>query len=403
MCRGISLLALLSAALAAPTTDAPFWGRIYLRDGLLPIQYFKDSYGGDIFPAEHEFVLPTNNLACTPFDDSDVVRITNATAAIVVVDRGECSFETKSKHAQDAGATGVIIVSTTEEAVRPVAHVAKGEIRIPTVMVRHSAGTTAPVLTDSYRGLLGDLIRAAAAREAVYGKLVPMVCPKSICGPAMETDTIFMHTVRGGVLSLEDGTTFDFLAASFGGPLIKRPLTVAVAAPSHACTPLTNAAEVEGKAVLVQLDDAAGSNCSFLAKVSEAQVAGASAVILVQRSHVAVVSPAVEEAWTAYNITIPTVMVTHTTGSVLELRPADEVRLESDDRVVDAWDVIHSLVDLTNWPSKKSRRESFLSDIIDTHGTTPERRDAIRASFIRIVGGTPAAWDRLTSKARDEL
>ncbi|EQC27825.1 hypothetical protein SDRG_14409 [Saprolegnia diclina VS20] len=373
-----------SLALASLVSASSFWGRIYLRDGMAPIQYFKDTYGGAVPTDELQLVFPTNALGCTPFNEDDQWLIQNGSVGetYVVLDRGSCTFDIKSMHAQAAGAAGVILISTDEESVRPVAHVPAGEITIPTVMVRHSAG---------------DLFRAAAARQALFGKLVPMACENSVCHPETTSDAEFMRLVGSGVMAYADGTKFDFLAATFGGPLVRHPLQLAVASPAHACEPMS--ADVAGHAVLVAL----GGNCTILAKVSAAQVAGATAVIVAQREDAPLASPSVEAPWQAYNITIPTIMVSHATSSRLQLRLQEVLHLETDPTVAEAWVAIRFLQELSKWPSKKSRREAFLAEIVATHGGTQERRDAIRGFFINVAGGSPAAWDKLFAPAKDEL
>ncbi|OQS07617.1 Zinc (Zn2)-Iron (Fe2) Permease (ZIP) Family [Thraustotheca clavata] len=384
--RSLALLCLLSEALSSSDS---FWGRIYLRDGVLPIQYFKDSYGGAIPDNERQFVLPLNNLGCSAFDGDDLARIANHTASgqppIVVLDRGECSFQIKSKNVQEAGAAGLIIVSNDEEAIRPVAHVAKGEIQIPTVMVRHSAG---------------ELFRAVSAREAIYGKLVPMTCHNSVCGPESTNDSDFMHSFRGGILTDEEGKLYDFLSSSFGSPLSKLPMQTAAAQPAHACEPLTNLEQVKDKCALISLDN---TNCSFLSKVSHAQLAGAASVIFVQRKNVILDKPSVEAHWHGYNITIPSLMVSHSTGTTLLHHIGQSIRLESDEAVADAWQEIKRLSTLSEWPTKKSRRDAYLSTILSKHGTTEDRRQAIRDSFINVVGGTASAWEKLVHSEKDEL
>ncbi len=143
-----------STVVASDSVENPFWGRIYLRHGIAPIQYFRDSYGGSISGEECKFVTPGDNLGCSEFNPVDRSLISNS--SFVVLDRGVCSFEVKSRNVQAAGAAGLLIVSDTEEVVRPVAHVDKGEIEIPTVMVRKSGGTNTrciPIASRSTRVL----------------------------------------------------------------------------------------------------------------------------------------------------------------------------------------------------------------------------------------------------------
>lgn len=68
------------------------------------------------------------------------------------------------------------------------------------------------------------------------------------------------------------------MEASFGGrasALYNRPFPIAVAEPFSACSPLTNAASLQGAAVIVQR-----GNCTFEVKARAAQAAGAALVVI---------------------------------------------------------------------------------------------------------------------------
>ncbi|KAF0745744.1 hypothetical protein Ae201684P_011193 [Aphanomyces euteiches] len=383
----IGVLVFTFASLAVGTDESPFWGRIYLRHGIAPIQYFRDSYGGNIPLEECEFVTPANNFGCSKFSEDDLALVTNS--SLVVLDRGVCSFEEKSKNVQAAGAAGLIIVSDTEEVVRPVAHIDKGEIDIPTVMVRKSGG---------------DQIRVAANREAVFGKLIPMICPKSICRPFVPRDSEYMSSsVRGGFIYSPDTKTseWEFLASTFGSPLLTQHLPVVQANPQHACSELTN--DVANHIVIIFGHNA---NCSFLTQISNAQVAGAASVLFVQGENEALIRPSVAEQWAAYNITIPSGMVSKKTAREI-LRNDIHVVLQEDANVANAWEAIAQLSDVGSWPKRKNRRNAFLVDLLKRHGHTLARKLAIRSHFINVVGGSKVAWDAIEDQVKvsrhDEL
>ncbi|RHY53419.1 hypothetical protein DYB38_003094 [Aphanomyces astaci] len=323
----------------------PFWGRIYLRHGVAPLQYFRDSYGGHISGDEWQFVTPLDTLGCSAFNASDRSLISNS--SFVVLDRGVCSFEIKSRNVQAAGAAGLVIVSDTEEVVRPVAHVDKGEIDIPTVMVRKSGG---------------DQIRVAVSRENVYGRLIPMTCPQSsVCGPHEPTHVQHLTSgVRGGLVhsTEKSDSDWEFLASTFGSPFLTQFLPLVEAVPSHACHTLDTAV-VNQMVVIFTHDD---RSCSFLTKVranipccpmtlfhcfkvSNAQAAGAASVLLVHTGDGPLTRPFVADPWDAYNITIPSAMVSGKTARDL-LRLRFPVTLKHDARVADAWERIASLKNL---------------------------------------------------------
>ncbi|ETW10086.1 hypothetical protein, variant [Aphanomyces invadans] len=367
----LGALLLGSVVTATPATssnDSPFWGRIYLRHGIAPIQYFRDSYGGTITGDECKFVTPSDKLGCFAFNASDIALITNT--SFVVLDRGVCSFEVKSRNVQAAGAAGLLIVSDSEEVVRPVAHVDKG-----------------------------DQIRVAVNREDVFGRLIPMTCPQSVCGPHEPSHLAHLSSVvRGGYVhsSEKSDAEWEFLASTFGSPFLTHLLPVVEAMPSHACHTLDR--DVTDRVVVVFVDD---SSCSFLTKVSNAQLAGAASVLFVQTGGGPLTRPFVTDAWDAYNITIPSAMVSVKTAREL-LRHNSPVALKGDARVADAWEKIASLKNLAAWPARKNRRDAFLLDILKKHGHSSARRQAIRAHFTNVVGGSISSWDTIEAKLNEE-
>jgi hypothetical protein len=88
----------------------------------------------------------------------------NVSGKIALIDRGNCTFITKTKNAQDAGATGVIIVNNTTGT--PVGMTGSGQtINIPTVMISQADGTTikAQLTASINASLLLDPSTAAGA------------------------------------------------------------------------------------------------------------------------------------------------------------------------------------------------------------------------------------------------
>ena len=68
------------------------------------------------------------------------------------------------------------------------------------------------------------------------------------------------------------------MEANFGGrasAFYNRPLSLAIAQPLQACEPLTNAAALQGAAVVVQRGD-----CTFEAKARAVQAAGGALVVI---------------------------------------------------------------------------------------------------------------------------
>ncbi|GLE06740.1 hypothetical protein PINS_up016225 [Pythium insidiosum] len=208
------------AEVAAPPPE-PMWGRIYLRDGLAPIQYFRDRYGGPMVDHEVEFFVPHHpdqRWGCEPLPERDqaALRASNGTM-VLVVDRGTCSFETKSRIAYAMGAAALVVVSSDESSIAPNAVLDADDDAIPiaSVMIRKTGG---------------DLLRHIASRQRVFGRLIPMVCERKpyVCRGRREVENDYMSTqlVRSGVLTAAPSNAEplgDFLAASYGGVLPVEP------------------------------------------------------------------------------------------------------------------------------------------------------------------------------------
>lgn len=80
-----------------------------------------------------ELAIPSNsNLACAASGAS-----VGVSGKIALVDRGTCSFAEKALTAQAGGATGVVIVNTSDDAITPIG---EGDITIPVIAVTKTAG-----------------------------------------------------------------------------------------------------------------------------------------------------------------------------------------------------------------------------------------------------------------------
>uniref|UniRef100_K3XA26 PA domain-containing protein n=1 Tax=Globisporangium ultimum (strain ATCC 200006 / CBS 805.95 / DAOM BR144) TaxID=431595 RepID=K3XA26_GLOUD len=387
--------------------EEPFWGRVYLRHGVAPIQYFRDSFGGPMVNREVEFVFPkhddqgkANNFGCEPLQPEEESAISSAAAAnqsiVLVVDRGECTFETKSRNAEAAGAVGLVVISADESATRPVATVSIGEITIPSVMIRKSGG---------------DLLHAIAAHERVFGLLAPIVCTKKahyMCSPrtATEREYISERSTHSGVIVSSDGKRTrvgEFLAATYGSILPGNPAmpvskllhaSVVCQAPGAQTETMPR---LDGKLALVARST---GDCSVFEIVSRAQLSGAiAALVVADSSKAASMRPSVEADWYGYNITIFAGIVSEPTAmQLIELHEENEVprvHFELDNNIADAWEEIHKVSVRSAWPRRKERKDTFLKQILMSYTLNEDQLLALKDHFLTVGGGTIKSWETL--------
>lgn len=394
----------LGAALSAEETavepeDEPAWGRLYLRNGLAPIQYFRDSFGGPMVNREVDLYFPLreeDRLGCSalPQAEHEVVRASKG-STVLVLDRGECTFETKSRVAQAFGAAGLIVVSQTDDVRGPVAIVDDelGPIAIPSVMIRQSAG---------------QMLRDVAKREQISGWLMPMVCELHPyrCSPRTDKEQAFIEkaSALSGFISNEpkeaDSSTKPlelgpFLAATYGS-ILPTTRVLELAEVQDACAAIESA--VEGKAVLMT---AGSGRCSAFEQSSNAQLAGAAVAILVMAENETVMAhPVVKHSWTAYNISIPSVVVSASTATQLRHLAKDgAVRFAIDNQVAAEWEELRKLTLHTMWPVRKERRERLarrlLSDLSVFRRSDASTAVGALELLFRSIGGSDESWRRV--------
>ncbi|KAG7381449.1 hypothetical protein PHYBOEH_010931 [Phytophthora boehmeriae] len=407
-----------TAATAQQTEDTPkpepesAWGRIYLRNGLAPIQYFRDNFGGPMVNREVSFYFPKRDedrLGCKLLPEEEQTELqATARSVVLVVDRGECTFEQKSRLADQMGAAGLVVVSPTDDVSGPVGDPnTEDEITIPSVMIRRTGG---------------NLLRAVAAETTVHGRLIPMTCQRSpyMCKPRLEAEHEYIasFTVRSGsVLSSGGGEKDDsdarlgsFLAATYGSVLRSmRPFPLTTLLDGHgAClNTVTNGADEPqflGKVVL--LPEGKADQCSEFEKVSNAQRRGASVVLLVQRDNATVMThPTVDVSWHAYNITIPVLAVSSSTcASLVNLKDTQgdtaSVRFEVRNGVAEAWDLLVKYSQRSAWPKRQTRCSRLLGNLLTQIrgiGADAETEVALKNVFLTVVGGTLQEWKEIAN------
>ncbi|RLN56386.1 hypothetical protein BBJ28_00013188 [Nothophytophthora sp. Chile5] len=387
----------------APEPKEPVWGRIYLRHGLAPIQYFRDNFGGPMVAREVALQFPkreSDRFGCEllPPDEQAALAAANR-SAVLVVDRGECTFERKARLADQMGAAGLVVVSATDDVQGP-ADDDEGDVRIASVMIRRSAG---------------EMLRLVAARTRVFGRLIPMTCEHApyVCAPRLEAEKEYIDafTARSGAIfstqqqQSEGVRAGSFLTATYGSVLSTAtsfPLSTALDA-AQACSEVSkeasDASPLSGKAVL--LPGGGAGQCSELQKVSNAQRLGAQVVLLAQRDNATTRShPSVEVMWHAYNITIPVLAVSSATGSTLNSLVDPSLRFAVSNGIADAWELLAKYTQRSAWPQRQqrcSRTLAMLFSQLRALGGDDETEAALQTLFFKVVGGSSQQWEAVAS------
>jgi len=394
-----------------PEPKESAWGRIYLRNGLAPIQYFRDDFGGPMVPREVSFHFPEDRFGCDPLPESEQLELQAANRSeVIVVDRGECTFEHKARLADQMGAAVLVVVSPTDDVTAPVSAMEEdGDISIASVMIRRTAG---------------DMLRAVAKQMPLYGRFIPMTCERKpyTCKPRFEVEEDYIESSparSGSVLSIdediEDSNRLgSFLAATYGS-VLPTMTSFILAAPldgSQACVDatedMTTQSQCTGQVVLVPAGEA--GNCSELEKVSNAQRRGASVVLLMEPVNASVMThPGVEVSWHAYNVTIPVLAVSSTTGerlaSLMDSQgKAASLRFALSNGIADAWALVAEHASRSAWPKRLKRCSKTLAKLlmqIRGLGGDFEVEQALKNVFINVVGGSLKEWEKVAHPDED--
>lgn len=121
------------------------------------------TFGPQSFTLEKNIVLasgPAGSTACG--------ALSGVTDGIVLVDRGGCTYESKAKNAQDAGAAGIVVANNTAGEIAPMTDdpVVTG-VTIPVLSITQAAGTTIKAQLGGNGGVPAKMHRAGApARES---------------------------------------------------------------------------------------------------------------------------------------------------------------------------------------------------------------------------------------------
>lgn len=253
-----------------------FWGRLYIDGWPQTIQYFRAHFGIEAPLGRKRFVFAEPRDGCQDLTNADLIDSSH----ILLVNRGSCTFGTKAKVAQKAGAAGVLIINNEpgiDHLPGPDAH-----------DIQYSIGSVAQQEGQLLEAVYDDGPNEGGFGRKIEGYMVPINCEKSgaKCNAATyEERAHIANLAEGGTLRVYrkgeskplEGKDFpiEYLLAHFGTKVLHEnvSLPIVVAKPAEACAPLEN--DVRGKIVLVRR-----GSCPFVKKAEEIQAAGGRAMIV---------------------------------------------------------------------------------------------------------------------------
>lgn len=363
-----------------------FWGRLYIDGWPQTIQFFRAHFGIEPPLGRKRFVFPEPRDACVELTNKDL--ITNE--HVLLVPRGNCTFGTKAKIAQQAGAAAIVIINNEpglDHLPGPDAH----DIQFSISSIPQPEGQLLEAVYDE--GPAED-----GFGRKLEGYIVPINCENSgaTCVPATyEERKAVKELVEGGVILVtsngksslkEEEIPIEYLLAHFGTPASHENVsyTVTLAKPAEACSALEN--DVKGKLVLVRR-----GGCSFVRKAEEVQNAGGR-VMVVGSMYPFIVRMGVEPRWKGLNTAIPIVMVSKRGYAVLvaESYTNGNVSLLADRRVGSAvWEPIEKLANGEGWPRSEVYVKKKYEELLETHKGWPDRVESVKHAYSKKAKGSP--------------
>lgn len=337
------------------------WGRVFLDRGVTNHQYFKARFGGDIPTGSHRVVIADPILGCSPPKNAEEVK-----GAIVIVERGECTYAAKARSLQKAGALTVLVANKENE----------GLTHPP-----GPDGTDVTIAVGMITNEFGKLLIETAKREANTAHLLPIYCEKesgvSVCLPVTEPEKEQHQVTEGGALKAGDFKA-EFLTAKFGAPMPTKTLTMAISDPANGCGEL-DSSKLTGNAVLLRR-----GGCTFLDKVSNAQRAGAAAAIIIN-TQPGILRMDSLKRYESYNISLPIMMISTEKGDELaeKLAAGEEIKVDFDNNGLKAsvWDNLRNEVAAEQWPLEPEEALEMYKGLLKNHVESDERTLYLQDAF----------------------
>jgi len=377
------------------------WGSIELLGAGKEYEFVKATFGGALH-CEYEPIRLSDPADCCEAPDPAI-----AAGAILVVDRGKCSFADKAYFAEKSGAAGVIMVNTDQAIPRlPAAYMlvneeADPEITIPMVAVRRSAGAALKKILKREESVVGAVV---AKKWTKQGTFLTGPCSAKYNREHKTEDKVHYNGIEllssdGGMVTVVGSgsdQSFEYLRADFGGPLPRYPKqggAVVLAEPADGCGPLTNSAALEGNIALVWR-----GGCPFTKKAHVVEQAGAVAALVVNNSNVLLTMA--EGEILEDHVTIFTAMIGKRAGEALKEVSAKKgapipVDLSMTEVMASDWDSLETTSLIEEWPEEAAGRKERLEQLLALHdpGRNAATGHASRLAMVhKIYAEAEAYW-----------
>jgi len=334
------------------------WGRIFVEGGVQHRQFFKARFGDDLPFEAMECAVAEPVIGCTaPKND--------VSGKLVFVDRGNCTWATKARNMEKAGAAAVAVISNDEA----LTHLPGPDGRDVTVGTVHVTNT------------FGLQMKEAMKRQSVKARLIPIFCEKesgtSVCLPVTEEERAAHVVTEGGEFEVGD-SKLDFLTAKFGLPVPAGSLTLAHADPANACGgELKNAADVKGKAVVF-----ARGGCPFLDKARAVSKAGGHAAIMINNKPSLLRMDSLKR-YEAYDILTSMVMVGTQHGEMLiaAAKAGKKGTFTRTGLQASTWQQLRNDVMAEQWSLDEKERYEMFKKLHKEHASSPDRINFLVSAF----------------------
>jgi hypothetical protein len=353
------------------------WGRVFLEGGVQHRQFFKARFGDELPMESLEMVMAEPALGCAlPTND--------VTGKLVFVDRGNCTWATKARHMEKAGASAVAIISS-DDALTYLPGPDGRDVTVGTVQVTNTFGIQ---------------VKALLQRQSGKARLIPVYCEKesgtSVCLPVTEEERAVHVTTEGGELTVGDDLKLDFLTAKFGLPMPSAVTTLISAEPFNACGgTLKNAADAKGKAVLLQR-----GGCPFVDKARAVSEAGGYVAIMVNNKPNLLRMDSLKR-YEAYDIATAMMMVgsNHLDALKAAAEAKKQVTVTLNGLHASTWQTLRNAVMAEQWPLDQKERRAMFTKLRDEHVASSDRVGFIINAFKAV---DPDAESFLKAESKDD-
>eukprot|EP00904_Undaria_pinnatifida_P006761 jgi/Undpi1/3214/HiC_scaffold_15.g06588.m1 len=325
------------------------YGRLFVERSASSFEFYLAGFGPPAPVDGGRLVWAEPRDACN-MPPGGVTRKSLLSGAIVLAERGRCSFVDKANNVASSGASALVVINNGEDA--------EDLFRVAATLGGRSGGEVEPkgpenMATVLVRGSTLPSLSKTLEWGAAEAKLVPLDCKpgKASCAAVLPEEQGADNQVDSGTISVSYGPTttttattttttttrdpnteglphipeaFDFLSATFGATFPAGEVSVVPSLPEDACSSLaTPAVESiakskagEGAAVLVKR-----GGCSFGVKAKNAQDAGGR-VIIIQDNGLGVLQNVGAPDPLAKELYIPGVFITARAGEALSTAAA---------------------------------------------------------------------------------